>query len=217
MPVRDECIVLHRFRSGELGLTARVYCKKLGLKNFFVPDYFSHRTYRLGAFEPFNFLELYLEEKNGSLQPTDLIRVESVARRVASDFFRYGFLSSVAKTILKFVRYPDEEIFNLLRDALKVRDFFDYNLVRFWLSLSTVLGFSVEKLNRAGWVNAYDLGGCAKEEIGKGYCIFVPPKVLHTLKRVASVDAKPFKIPRGEMEKIEKFFGRFLSLHTENF
>ncbi len=216
MPVKDSCIVLHRFRSGELGLTARVYCKNLGLKTLFVPDYYSYKTFKVGAFEPFNLLELYLEEKNGSLQPVDLIGGRYLSRNIAADFFRFNFLSSVAKTVLRFVRYPDEEIFNLLKLTLGINGFYNYNLVRFWLNLAALLGFSVEKLNRAGWINVYDLGGCSKEEIGKGYCVFIPPKVLYTLKKVFG-SSKPFEIPKKEMESIEKFFNRFLSLQVENF
>jgi len=195
----------------------RAYCRGGGLRSFLVPDYFEGTRFRLGAFEPFNEVELYLKESGGALKAEDLIRVKNRAREISKDFARYLFLSKVASGILKFVRLPDEEVYKVLKDALEVRGFYPFNLVRFWLRLASVLGFSPDRLTRAGWVNAYDLGACSEEDARRGYCIFVHPRVLVTLKRAGAPDAKPFEIDPKTLEAVEKFFSRFFSLQTENF
>jgi hypothetical protein len=197
-------------------LIVRTYCKNLGLKTLLVPDYFSLKTFKVGVFEPFNVVSLYLQSKNGFLQPVDILSSKNNAPIVSGNYARFEFMSKVSRAVLRFVKFPDAEIFDLLNLATEVEDFFNFNYIRFLLNFSKILGFSVEKINRAGWVNIVNLKGCSKEEIGKGYCIFIPPKGLFIIKRT-SKSVKPFEIPRKEMDKLEKFFGRFLKFQTENF
>jgi len=217
MTVRDSCFILHRFPAGEDSLLVKVYCRDLGRRTLLVPEYFTGNRYRLGTFEPFNILDLYLEETNGVLKPVDTLSVNFHSKEAASDFGKFVFLSKVAETVLKFISLPDRSIFELLEESTGIDDFFDFNLVRFWLNLAHLLGFSVEKLNQAGWVNVMDLGVCSPEEIRNGYCIFIPPKVLHILKQISQSETRPFHPGKVEMEKIEKFFKRFFSLQVENF
>ncbi len=217
MTVRDDCFILHRFRSGDDSLTLRAYCRELGNRSVFVPEYFDLKRFKLGVFEPFNVISLYLTERNGVLSAEDTLGVLNFSREAAFNFEKFLYLSKISETVLRFVRFADEEIFKLLLTAATIRDFFNFNLVRFWLNLANILGFSLQKLNRAGWVNVYDLGICKEEEIGKGYCVFVPPRVLSLLKRISESGTKPFN-PRGdEMEKLERFFKRYFSLQVENF
>ena len=217
MTVKDSCFILHRFRSGENNLIAKVYCKRLGQRNLFVREYFLFKTFKVGTFEPFNFIDGYFSSINGYFQPIDLTKVAFLSKKISQNFYRFEFMTKVSKAVLKFVRYPDDEIFELLKRATEIDGFFNFNFARFLLNLSNLLGFSIQNLNRAGWVNILDLGSCSKEDIGKGYCIFIHPRVLSTLKVIAEENSKPYEISKRDMEKIEKFFNRFLTFQVDNF
>ncbi len=217
MSIVDRCAVLKRFPVGADDLVARCYCERTGNISLFVPEYFSLKRYRLGAFEPFNLLKLHLSEKNGSPVVEDLISTENLSLQVSKNYRRFVFASKVSRFVLKFARFSEPELFRLLVNAWRVENFFNFNLVRFLISMANLTGFSVENLNRAGWVNVYNLGGCKEEEIGRGYCIFIPPSALSVIKKVAKEKTKPYQIGKREMERIEFFFERYFKLQSENF
>lgn len=217
MTVRDSCLVLKRFPSGEGDLIARCYCQKVGLKSLFLPEYFLYERYPLGSFEPFNTLRLYLTEINGLLIVEDIVSFTNRSLKVAKNIKRFSFLSKVGKTVLNFASEGDKELFKLLLESLEVIQHFEFNLIRFWLNFSTLLGFSVERISRPGWVNMLNLADCRKEELGSGYCVYISPKEFDVLKRISQRGTKPFYIPKRVLEGLERFFFRFLKFQSENF
>jgi len=214
--VKDICFILNRFPTGELSLMVRCYCKKLGKVSFLLPDYFEYKRYPIGSFEPFNLIELYTQAKNGTLVVEDVIKYEkSFGGKVSYKSFIY--LSEISKTVSQFIKEADGEIFKLILQAREIWDFYEFNLVRFWLNLSILLGFSIENLKKPGWVNVLNLTKCRSEEIGSYYCVYISPRIFNILKVASDGNTKPFLIKEKEFRELKSFFHRFLKLQTENF
>ncbi|NPB05661.1 MAG: hypothetical protein GXO08_04690 [Aquificae bacterium] len=209
----DECVVLRRFPTADYSLIAKCYCRNGGLRTFFVPDYFKGEGVPLGSFEPFNRLKVHFEERNALLVGLDVSDLREEASRISRSPERFEFLSKVAGTVLRYAPEADEGIFELLSRAIDVEDFFGFNLLRFWLSFSSVLGFSLERLSRPGWVNLMTLSDCREDEVKNPYCVYLSPREFALLKRVGDPKTKPFEVPRRELKNLEEFFEKFLAYH----
>ncbi len=217
MVVSDRCFILNRFPVGDNSLLVKCYFENFGRRDLLVPDYFSGKRFKLGVFEPFNVLELYFKEEDNQAKVVDIISLQSFAQKIASNLYRYLFMSRVSKTVLNFVGIEDNEVFNLLLHSLRIESYFNFNLLRFWINLATVLGFSIESLKRPGWVNLLFLTACGKDELKNPYCIYLPPREFGILKRVMDEKTKPFEVGEKNLENLERFFFRFFRLQRENF
>ncbi len=215
--VKDDCFVLLRFPVGDFSLLAKCYCRKFGRKNFLIPEYFAvdRKINLIGFFEPFNLLRVDFKEKNGSAVVEDASLIFSPTGEIIKNLERYFFLSKVSKTVLKFVKVPDEEIFELLKESLSIEDFFNFNLIRFWLNLSSLLGFSLKNLSRPGWVNLLTLKKCNPEELKNPYCVYISPREFYLIRRVLDSKVAPFRISNNDTKRLEDFFFKFLS-HQSN-
>jgi hypothetical protein len=212
----DNGIILKRFPIGENSLAVYIYTPSLGLRSFIAPDYFKGEKYKLGLLEPFNYHFFWLEEENGSLTLVDWVEKEYFHLRAAKNYQRFHFMAQINKTILSFIKDGDPQVLDLILTAYAVEGNFNFNLIRFWLNLSTLLGFSIEKLNRPGWVNLLTLKGCSPREIHqKGVCIYVSPKVFFLLKRISHERTKPFIVHQKELLEVQGFFYRFFRIHSQ--
>jgi hypothetical protein len=217
MSVSDKCFILNRFPIGLNSLLIQCYLENFGKRNLIVPEYFLGKRYKLGIFEPFNILKIIFHEKDGQLIVKDYISYHTFSLEIAKNFERFFFLSRISKTILDVINEGDREIFKLLVETLNVYTNFSFNLIRFWINLATILGFSVQNLHKPGWINLLFLTECGKEEIKNPYCVFLSPKEFAILKRVLNKNTKPFEIKNSEVENLERFFRKFFILQRENF
>ena len=215
MPVSDSCLVLHRFPVGEDNLLARCYFKNFGKRDLFIPDY--TERFKTGIFEPFNEVELYFAQSGEQLKAVDTLKGVYHSKVVCRNFNRYLFVSRTFRVVYLFINEPEREVYNLLLTALGITDFFNFNLVRFLLSLSTVLGFSVERLDRPGWVNLMHLAPCGEEEIKSGLCTYIGPEEFLTLKRVANPSTRPYGVKEKVAKNLERFFHRFFEFRRGQF
>jgi len=213
MVATDNCFVLHRFPVGELSLLAKCYCYHFGRRDFLIPDYFDQEREDtlLGFFEPFNLLKVDFEEKNGAPIVLDASFRRFVTSQVVRNLEMFYYLSKVSLTVLKFIRDPDREIFKLLETSLEINSFFEFNLIRFWLNLATILGFSIENLNNPGWVNLLTLKKCNPNEIKNPYCIYISPREFSTIKRILNKNTKPFGVPTKIFRQLEALFFKFFA------
>jgi len=215
MSVKDRCLILHRFRIGENSLLVKGYCYRLGKQKILVPNFLTN--FRIGAFEPFNEVEIYLRQHNEQLKVIDTLRVDFCSKRIAQNVAQYFFLSRPFYTVLKFINEPDGEIYSMLRLTRQIKSFFEFNLIRFYLNLAHILGFSIENLQRPGWINIYTLTQCGEDEIKNPYCMFLSPKEFAIIKRVSDAKTKPFDISKKDFKGLEKFFHRFFELRKGQF
>ena len=215
MVVKDTCFVLDRFLIGENTLLGKCYFQKLGKRKIIIPKYFSN--FKFGSFEPFNVIKLYLIQRGDTLQPLDVINISFNSKRIAQNYQKFLFLSKVSKIILEFISEADHEIFKLLLLTIKINHFFSFNYIRFLLNLTHILGFSIENLNRPGWINLVNLSNCRPEELKNSYCIYIHPKEFALLKRISDAHTKPFEIDKKIEKNIEVFFYKFLEFRKEQF
>ena len=215
MTVSDRCLVLHRFPVGDNNLIAKCYFKRFGKRELFVPDY--PKRFKTGLFELFNEVELYFSQSGELLKAIDTLGGVYHSKVVCQDFNRYLFVSRTFRVVLLFINEPEEEIFNLLLTSLGITDFFNFNLIRFLLSLSTVLGFSVERLDRPGWVNLVHLAPCGEEEIKSSLCTYIGPEEFLTLKRVSNPSTRPYGVKERIAKNLERFFHRFFEFRKGQF
>ena len=217
MPLADKCFILQRFPSPDNSLIVKCYFQNLGKRTLFVPEYFNFQRFKIGIFEPFNVVKVHVESGGDILTAVDTSECRCWSPRIAKNFSRFIFLSKVSKTVLKFVKEPDREIFKLIETSLEIEEYFGFNLVRFLINLSSILGFSPQNLKKPGWVNLITLSSCGKEEIKNPYCIFINPEEFAVLKRVSLPQTRPFSIKRKTTEGLERFFYRFLEFQSQNF
>ncbi len=219
MAVRDKCFVLKRFLLNDESntLIAKCYFRILGKKSIIVPNYFS--KVKLGSFEPFNIVDLFLEQRNNKLQLVDISEVIPFHKGEDNrDFYeKYIFLSKVAKIVLKFLNEADEDIFNLLTLTPQINNFFSFNYIRFLINLTNILGFSLENLTRPGWINLLSLTSCRSEELKNSYCVYLSPKEFGILKKVSDIGTRPFGIKKSIERNLESFFYRFLEFRKGQF
>ena len=215
MPSRDSCFVLHRFPLGDKDLLVKCYFKNFGKRSLLVKNYLTN--FKLGAFEPFNEVTLHFEQRGDLLKVTDISQLHFLCREISTDFDRFVFVSKVSKVVLKFVNEPDEGIYQLLLTAVGIGRYFNFNYLRFLINLSTILGFSVQKLDRPGWVNLINLSSCGREEIKNPYCTFISPKEFATLKRVSDTKTKPYEVGERVTEGLESFFFKFFEFRRGQF
>lgn len=213
--VKDECIVLNRFLLNNKTLLSKCYFSILGRKDILVPNYFSN--FKIGTFEPFNIVKLYLVQRNNSLVANDILELSFVSRKASKDFEKFFYLSKIVKVILNFIREGDEEIFQLIRLAFAINKFYSFNYLRFLLNLLHILGFSIENLTKPGWINLTSLSSCKKREINNPYCIFLSPKEFAIIKRVLCNKTRPFKIEKKIEKSLDRFFYKFLEIHKNEF
>ena len=214
MAVKDKCFILQRFPVGDFSLLTKCYCKTVGRRDFLAVNYFKSKSIPIGLLEPFNIVEIHFMEKNGVLYLVDGRIPHNITGKVVKNLDRYFFLSKISNTILKFIKEPDKDIFELLTASLVIEDFFNFNLIRFWLNLATILGFSIENLNRPGWINLMTLKKCNPNEIYYPYCIYLSPKEFSLIKRIENSQTKPFTVSANLLNKLEKFFFKFLNHQT---
>jgi len=214
--VKDDCFVLHRFPVGDFSLLAKCYCRKFGRRDFLIPDYFvpDREVPLLGFFEPFNLLRVDFKESNGTAVVEDTFLILSVSDKIVRNLDRYFFISKVSETALRFVKIPDGEIFELLKTSLRIESFFNFNLVRFWLNLSFLLGFSVKNLSRPGWVNLLTLKRCNPNELKNPYCVYISPREFSIIRRVLDERTAPFRISNRDIKRLEDFFFKFFSYQS---
>jgi hypothetical protein len=214
--IGDYGVVLKRFPIGEYSLAVYIYTPTLGLRSFLAPDYFKGEKYKLGLLELFNYHFFWLEEENGTLTLVDWVEKEYYHPLAGKDYQRFRFMAQINKTIFSFIKEGDPQVLELILTAYGVEKNFNFNLIRFWLNLSTLLGFSIERLKRPGWVNLLTLKDCAPEEFNqKGVCIYVSPKVFSLLKRISQERTKPFIVPQKELLEVQGFFYRFFRVHSQ--
>ena len=182
MTVRDCCFILKRFPAGNNSLISKAYCQSLGQQNLVLPEYFLYKKYPLGSFEPFNTGELYLSVKNNTLIVDDIISYQNNALNISRDYKRFLFLSKVSKAVIEFAKEGDREIYKSLLESLKIDNYFGFNLLRFLLNLSIILGFSLERLRKPGWINLITLTKCENKELKKGYCLYITSRVCNFKK-----------------------------------
>lgn len=175
------------------------------------------KRFKLGIFELFNLVEIYFTEKDSQGIIEDFLNYKSFYKITDFNLYRYLFVSKVSKTILRFVSFPDNEVFNLLIQSLSVYQNFNFNLVRFWVNLATILGFSIQSLKKPGWINLIFLTSCNRNEVKNPYCVFLPPKEFAILKRIMNENTTPFKINKKDLENLERFFFKFFTLQRESF
>ncbi len=217
MAASDRCAVLKRFPTADGSLMVKCYCQRGGHRSFYVPDYFEGDLVPPGSFEPFNLLTVHFEERNTLAVVLDISDLLEVSLKISRNFERFTFMSKVSLSVLKFVSGPEREVLELFERSLKVESFFEFNLIRFWLNLATVLGFSLEKLSKPGWVNLSTLGGCKEEEKKNPYCVYLSPREFSLLKRVSDPKTGPFRVGKRNLEGLEGFFTKFFTLQKENF
>ena len=217
MAVRDKCFVLKRFLLNDDSntLIAICYFRSFGKKSVIVSNYFS--KVKTGGFEPFNIIDLVLEQRNNKLLLIDTFNIVYFYRKNDNFYEKFIFLSKVARTILKFLNEADEEIFNLLMLTSKINNFFSFNYIRFLINLTNILGFSLENLNHPGWINLLSLTSCREDELKNSYCVYLSPKEFGILKRISNIETRPFEIKKSLERNLENFFYRFLEFRQEQF
>ena len=213
MVVKDTCFILNRFLVGENTLLGKCYFQNLGKKEIIITNYFLN--FRIGSFEPFNIVKLYLTQKGNTLRPLDVIEISFNAKSIAGNYQKFNFMSKVSKTILQFLNEADSEIFQLLLLTLNINSFFSFNYIRFLLNLTHILGFSIENLNRPGWINLIHMTNCKPEELKNFYCIYINPKEFSVIKKISEFHTKPFEVDKKLEKNLEKFFYKFLEFRKE--
>ena len=217
MPLADDCFILHRFPSSEKSLMVKCYFRRLGKQTLLVPEYFTFQRFKYGIFEPFNLVKVHVESDGDILKALDTSECDCSFPKVARNFQRFIFLSKVSKTVLRFAREADEEIFKLLQNSLEIEEYFSFNLIRFLLNFSSILGFSPQNLRKPGWVNLITLSSCGKGEIKNPYCVFISPQEFAVLKKISHPQTRPFNVRKKTGEGLERFFYRFLEFQSQNF
>jgi len=217
MALVDKCFILQRFPSPDSSLIVKCYFQKLGKRTLFVPEYFYFQRFKVGIFEPFNVVEIHAESGGDLLTAIDTSECRCYSLKIAKNFPRFIFLSKLSKTVLKFVKEPEVEIFKLLESSLEIEGYFGFNFIRFLINLSSILGFSPQNLKKPGWINLITLSSCRKAEIKNHYCIFLNPEEFAVLKKVSILQTRPFSIRKKTTEGLERFFYRFLEFQNQNF
>ncbi len=112
-------MVLKRFVVGDSDLLVKLYGYP-GITNLYVKDGALPSNEYIGVFEPFNVLTLVYKQTGQVIVPMDVMNVIRLSY-YATQYERYEWMCQIGSFILKFIRYFDENLFNLVVQYLKVK------------------------------------------------------------------------------------------------
>ena len=146
MSFKGRVIVLRRLVVGDEDLLAKVYGWG-GLMNMLVKDGALPNSRYVSIFEPFNVLELSYRQMGEIILPLDVSGVRYLSYLALESYERYMWMCHLGNFFLRWVRYYDQQLFDLLLLYLsaKVRNTKVF-LIRFKLEMLKTMGLYKEEL-----------------------------------------------------------------------
>jgi len=146
MPTSSKVIVLKRMVVGDEDLLIKLYGWGGVMRLFVREGALPERGY-IGIFEPFNVLELSYRQAGDIILPLDIKKVDFLSYLALESYERYLWMCSVGNFFMKWVRYYDSQLFELLLKYLTIKvDNINTFLLRFKIDFLKALGVYTENI-----------------------------------------------------------------------
>ncbi|WP_448584491.1 hypothetical protein [Thermocrinis sp.] len=119
MSAKAKVIVLRKMLVNEWDLLAYTYGTFGKGKMLVRKGFYPQNTY-CAIFEPFNVLTVYYHQSGELLILEDVIKVEFYSYLAMKSYRRFLWMTKVIQTIVSWISYYDNHIFNLLQNYLKI-------------------------------------------------------------------------------------------------
>ena len=222
--VKDEGIVLRKSLAGDYDLSITVYFRKYGKENIYIPKGQLLKSPFLHATEPFSwFYGVYFKRKE-KFFIKELDRSKSLGLEIAKDINRLKTGFEMLNIFNKYVIFPDEKVFILLKKSLYYlttdinTDLFRLNFLAKLIYLSGIYPELNQCVRCSTKINRYNYGflstneggvvckKCSKKRDTLTYQDIKNLRLLKNIKFQSLNKLKPVSIP-----KLENFLKDYLS------
>jgi len=116
--VKDEAIVLKKNYVGDVDLSVTVYSKKLGKESIYIPKGQLLKHPYVGLVEPLNWFKGVFSFKKDKIFIEEIDNHKLLALDIAKDLEKFKTAFYVLDTFSKYVGFPDERLFILLKRSI---------------------------------------------------------------------------------------------------
>ncbi len=209
-------IVLKRSLGGDYDLLCTLY-GSAGLISLYVRNALLPSNQFFGVFEPFNVVGLEFFQRGNLTLPLDVKWIKRYSY-MAKDYRRFIWMSNLAAFALKYLRFYDDRVYELLEKSL-TRDISspDLDILRFKLEFTRIYGILPKFLHQELGAGK-SLGVNLKDgHISPKGDIRVRPAVLRLLQRVYTLlgkDSKRLKAHKSLCKDAEKLLDAYIEYHV---
>ncbi|WP_456392530.1 DNA repair protein RecO [Persephonella sp.] len=114
----DEAIVLRKSLSGDYDVSLTVYMKKYGKENIYIKNGQKLKSPFIYATEPFTWFKAVFIRRKEKFFIREIEKSVSLGIQIASDIPRFTTAYSITDLFNRYVIFPDEKIFVLLKKSL---------------------------------------------------------------------------------------------------
>jgi len=232
--IKDEAIVLKKSYVGDTDLSVLVYTKKTGKENIYIPKGQLIKHPYLPFLEPSNWIKGVFSFKKDKVYLEEIDNYKLLALDIVKDLDKFNTLFKVFDIFNKYVGFPDERMFILLKKTLYYlsveKDVSLHNLnflVKFIhlygifpeLEFCSICGEEINRKNFVGLLADFSASvckKCQKKKKGINYTLnFNDILLLETLKNIQFKNLKDLKIPQKTEKKLTSFLEHYLKRQTE--
>jgi len=116
--VSDEAIVLRKSPSGEYDVSLTVYTKKYGKENIYIKNGQKLKSPFIYSTEPFSWFKAVFVRRKEKFFIKEIEKSVSLGIQISSHLPKFKTAYSITRVFNKYVIFPDERIFILLKKSL---------------------------------------------------------------------------------------------------
>ncbi len=232
--VKDEAIILKKSYVGDEDLSVLIYGKKIGKENIYVPKGQLIKHPYVPILEPSNWFKGVFIFKRDKIFIEDIDKHKLLALEISKDLNKFYSLFYIIDIFNKYVGFPDEKLFILLKKSLyylsveRNISLHQLNfLVKFInlygifpeLEFCSICGEEINKNNYAGLSNDHSnvvCKNCIKKIDKINYSLnFKDILILRILKSLPFKELKNLKLNEKRIKKLKSFLEFYLKKQTE--
>jgi len=232
--IKDEGIILKKSYIGDTDLSVLIYTKKTGKENIYVPKGQLVKHQYISLLEPSNWIKGIFSFKKDKVYIEEIDKYKLLSLNIVKDINKFNTLFKIIDIFNKYVGFPDERLFILLKKALYYlsieKDISNHYLnffVKFIhlygifpeLEFCGICGEEINKNNFVGLLSDYSATvckKCKKRKKGINYLLtYNDILLLEILKNIQFKNLKKLKIPDKTDKKLTNFLDFYLKKQME--
>ncbi len=225
---KDEAIVLRKSPVGSFDLSITVYTKQIGKENIYIPKGQLLKSSIITASEPFNWFKGVFKLIKGKLYLQEIETFQNLAIPISQNLDRFETAFSINKIFHKYVIFPDEKFFILLKKTLYYLSTTDKpEMIKLnFLAKFILLSGIYPELERCqicktkirnsnlGTISVEKAGTiCTNCTIKKEYSKEIYP-YIKSLKNINFQSLNRLNIPKKQKQQTEKFFYEYINYNV---
>jgi DNA repair protein RecO (recombination protein O) len=232
--VKEEAIILKKSYVGDEDLSVLIYGKKIGKENIYIPKGQLIKHPYVPILEPSNWFKGVFIFKKDKIFIEDIDKHKLLALEISKDLNKFYLLFYIIDTFNKYVGFPDERLFILLKKSLyylsigKNIALHQLNFLAKFINLYGIFpelefcgicGKEINRNNYAGLLSDFSTAVCKKCKKRKNNINFSlnfnDILILKILKSLSFKELENFNLGEKRISKLKKFLEFYIKKQIE--